>query len=254
MKKKLLSLMLSIAVVFSFMPFFTLQADAATGGGKYFVKNKTVTIQPGKTYKSRTFKIKKKMAVQVPIKITLAKKNLSDEDYNYTLSYNMTLKAAKGKKKWVYKCKDEGIYNPYDGNMIYENWIYMPSKVVKNKIKKGKYFVTIKNTSKKAIKVTFSVKGYTKIASKAKLKKNITVDNDVIHVYAGKVGPGMPVIKSIKSSNPNIFVGWTMSPDGKLRLFPDADDNGGKTVVTVTLKNKSKKFKINLKVKPEETD
>ena len=242
--------MLSIAVIFSFMPMFTLQADAASNGSKSLAKTKTVTIQPGKTYKSPKFKIKKKMAVQVPIKITLAKKNLSDSDYNYTLSYNMALKTAKGKTKGSFKCKNEGIYNPYDDSMIYDNWIYMPKKITKSKIKKGKYYLTIKNTSKKAIRVTYSVKGYTKIATKANLKKNITADNDVIYVNAGKIGPGMPIIKSVKSSNKKIKIGWTLSHDGKLRLYPDCANNGGKTVVTVTLKKNNKKFKINLKIKP----
>ena len=69
MKKRIISLMLSIAVVFSCFPLFTLQADAFSTGAKYLLKTRTVTIKPGKTYKSPKFRASSKMTFQVPVKI-----------------------------------------------------------------------------------------------------------------------------------------------------------------------------------------
>jgi len=250
MKKKLLSFLLSIAVVFTFMPFFTIQADAFSTGSKTLLKTKTVTIKPGKTYTSPTFKLSKKMAVQVPVTVTLPGK-IKDSDYEYLLKYTMTLRHSNGKKVASYKCPETYMYNFYDDAFIYEDWIhYYKKSISKPCFAKGKYYITIKNTTKRAIKVKYSVKGYTKYASTAELKKNLTADNDDIYVYAGKIGPGIPYIKSVKSSNSNVSVGWFISHDGKLYLYPENyTTKDCKTTVTVTLANKKTKYKIKLKVK-----
>ena len=250
MKKRILSLLLAIAVVFSAAPLFTVQADAFSTGAKTLVKTRTVTIKPGKTYKTPVFKLKKKMALQVPIKIRLAKKNLTDSDYNYTLSYNLTLKTSKGKTKDTFKVKNQGMYDPYTDDMEYVEWVYFNYK---NSIKKpcyakGKYYFTIKNTSKKAIKVTYSVKGYTKFATDASLSKSLTADCYDIRVKAGRVGPGIPLLKSVKSSNKEVGISWFMTHNGTLYLYPDATHmEDSDTVVTVTLKT-GKQYKIKLHV------
>ena len=256
MKKKMLSIMLSVAVVFSFMPFFTIQAEAFSTGAKTLVKTKTVTIKAGKTYKSPKFKLSKKMAVQVPIKITLPGK-IKDSDYGISLKYKMSLKTAKGKTKDTYKCLGEGMYNPYTDTLLYENWVYFCSKsIAKPCYSKGKYYITIKNTTKRSIKVTYSVKGYTKIANSASLAEELTADYDEIRVKAGKIGPGIPAIESVESSNADVEVGWNISHKGTLYLYPDPmTSKDCETVVTVTLKNKKNnkvvKYIIKLKIKGE---
>ena len=60
----------------------------------------------------------------------------------------------------------------------------------------------------------------------------------------------MPAIKSIKSSNDDVYFDWFISAGGVLRLYPDIYDNSKdmKTTVTVTLMSGKKyKIKINLK-------
>ena len=56
MKRKLICMILSIAVVVSIMPFFTFQADAFSTGSKTLIEKTTVTIKPGKSYKTPVFK------------------------------------------------------------------------------------------------------------------------------------------------------------------------------------------------------
>lgn len=256
MKKKLLCMMLSIAVIFSFMPIFTIQADAFSTGAKTLIKTKTVTVKPGKTYKSPSFKLSKKMAIQIPLKIKPAGK-IKDSDYEYKLKYTLSVKTAKGKTKASFKCPAQGICNVFTDKLLYEDWIYFYNNTIsKPGFAKGKYYITFKNTTKRSIKVTYSVKGYTKFATAADLSKSITMDYDEFYVKAGRIGPGIPAIKSIKSSNKNVGVDWIISNDGKLTLLPYAKDNEEyNTVVTVTLKT-NKKFKIKLKLlaEPPEED
>ena len=230
--------MLSVAVIFSFMPLFTVQADAFSTGAKTFVKTRTVTIKPGKTYKTPVFKLSKKMALQVPVHITLAKKNLSDSDYNFKLSYKLSLKTSKGKTKDYYAVKKMGMYDVYSDNMVYDNWIYFfNKKVSKPGFAKGKYYFVFKNNSKKAIKVKYSVKGYTKFATEARFSTEEKIDSDTISQYVGRVGPGLPALKSVKSSNEDVEIDWAMTSDGKLYIFPYVEDyyKDYQTTVTVTL-------------------
>lgn len=252
MKKKILSMMLSIAVIFSFMPLFTVQADAFSTGSKTLLKTKTVTIKPGKTYKSPKFKMKKKMAVQVPITVTLPGK-IKKSDYKYKLKYIMSVKNAKGKTKAKYTCPKTLMYDGLTGDIIYENWIYFyTGKVKKPGFSKGKYYITIKNPTKRTIKVKYSVNGYTKFATNADLKKSITLDYDDLNRYVGRIGPGLPVIKSMKSSDPDIELDWYINKSGKLYVSPWMVNNEEKehnTTITVTLLS-NKKFTFNVKVNP----
>ena len=246
MKKKLLCMMLSIAVVFSFIPLFTVQADAASSNGPTtYIKTRTVTIKPGKTYKSPTFKITKKQAFQVPIYITLPN---DDTDEYYKLKYTMSLKNSKGKTVDSYSLPAQTIYSYMDGTSIYSNWIYFYKKSIsKPHYDKGKYYITIKNTSKRTIKVKYSVKGYSKFSTTANIKKSLKIDGDTLQIYAGKIGSGIPLIKSVKSSNKNVPIDYIVEPDGKFYLVPDVfRDNSKKrtTTVTVTLKNGGKQYKI----------
>ena len=248
-KIKILSIILSLAVVISCMPFFTLQADAFSTGSKILLKSRTVTIKPGKTYKSPKFKLSKKMAVQIPLKITPAGK-IKDSDYEYRLKLNMSIKTAKGKTKASYKLPSTGIYNVYTDEIKYENWVYLYNKPMSNPgFAKGSYYITIKNPTKRSIKVNYSVKGYTKFATTASLKKELTADFDQVYVNAGRVGPGIPLIKSVTSSSDDIEVNWTITHDGRLILYPDSIiTKDCESVITDTLKNKNKKYKIKLKV------
>lgn len=252
MKKKLASIILSIAVVFSFMPFFTIQADAFSTGSKTLVKTRTVTIKPGKTYKSPTFKFSKKMTIQVPIKVKLSGK-IKDSDYNFKLKYTMSLKSSKGKTQATYKCPATGMYDFYSDSLIYEDWIcYHKNSIAKPCFAKGKYYLTIKNTTKRTIKVTYSIKGYTKYATTAELKEELEADYDQIYVNAGKIGPGIPLVKSVVSDNPDLDVYFGVSHNGTLYLYPDKNvATECEATVTVTLQNKNKKYKLKLKVLAE---
>ena len=138
-KRKILCLFLSLAVVVSCMPFFTLQADAFSTGSKTLLKTRTVTIKPGKTYKSPAFKMSKKMAIQVPVKMWPKK----ETNYGFKLKYTMTLKTAKGKTKDSYKCPARGIYNVYTDELLYDNWIYFYNKLSSPGFAKGKYYIKI---------------------------------------------------------------------------------------------------------------
>ena len=245
MKKKILSIMLSIAVVFSFMPLFTFQADAASTGGKTLVKTKTVTIQPGKTYKSPKFKLSKKMALQVPIRVTANSKG-DNSDFSFRLKYTMSVKTAKGKKKSTYK-ENTYMYNPYTDSLDYDNWICHYKKGKKVGFAKGKYRITIKNTSTRAIKVKYSVRGYKKLATKAVLKSSVTMNGEEIDTYAGKIGPGIPLVKKVTSSNPRVKIGYVVSKDGVLKLYLDASvPNDCSSTVTVKLMS-GKTYKIKVK-------
>ena len=245
MKRKLLSIMLSIAVAFSFIPLFTFQADAASTGSKTLVKTKTVTLQPGKTYKSPKFKLSKEMVIQVPIKVT-AESTGDDSDFSYKLKYTMNVKTANEKKKASYK-ENTYMYNPGTDSLNYDNSICFYGKVKKPGFSKGKYRITIKNTSNRTIRVKYSVRGYKKLATKAVLKSSVTMNGEEIDTYAGKIGPGIPLVKKVTSSNPRVKIGWLVSKDGVLRLYLGASvPNDCESTVTFTLMS-GKKYKIKVK-------
>lgn len=250
-KRKILCLFLSLAVVVSCMPFFTLQSDAFSTGSKTLLKTRTVTIKPGKTYKSPAFKMSKKMAIQVPVKMWPKKVT----NYGFKLKYTMTLKNAKGKTKGYYKCPACGIYNVYTDQLLYDNWVYFYNKLSSPGFAKGKYYITIKNTSKQTIKVKYSVRGYTKLATTGEMKKELVADYIDMELVAGKIGPGLPIIKSIESDNPNIKLVWTMSADGVLRIYPtNFSQDPQEATITVTLKKGNVKLSTKLKMDGEPVD
>ena len=69
----------------------------------------------------------------------------------------------------------------------------------------------------------------------------------------GKVGPGIPVVESIKIDNITLSPDrWGITDDGDLYICPYGEENEDvEKVITVTLKNKGKNYKINLTVKGE---
>jgi hypothetical protein len=254
-KRKVLSLILSLAVLLSFSPFFTIQADAFSTGSTKLLKTKTVTIKPGKTYKSPKFKLKKKMLVQVPIYITTKSSKTSVTKGGY----KMYLKSSKNKT--MAKFSDSLVgYGGEDG-FDYSDWIYFYKKLSKPCFSKGKYYISIKNTTNTTIKVKFSVKGYTKFASKASLSKDLTIDYNsdtqnfvyldemLPYVYVGRIGPGLPAVKSIESSNSDVEVyGRYITHDGKIYISVDSNKDEADTVLSVYLLNNKTPYKINVKV------
>lgn len=248
MKKRIISLMLSVAVVFSCFPLFTLQADAFSTGAKYLLKTRTVTIKPGKTYKSPKFRASSKMTFQVPVKIRLGGKTNTGKYYN--LSYALTLKTSGGTKKATFKQDPIRYFDSVGSDIIYDDWVYFYKTKTNPCFAKGRYYFTIKNTSKRTLKFKYCVKGYTKFATKAEFKKTITANADVNSIKAGNIGPGLPAIKSIKSSNDDVYFDWFISAGGVLRLYPDIYDNSKdmKTTVTVTLMS-GKKYTIKINFK-----
>lgn len=257
-KKKIISFVLSLAMVFSCMPFFTLQADAFSTGSVTLKKFKTVTIQPGKTYKVPVVKLTKKKAFQVPITIKVSSKSKNDQITKG--GYKLILKNSKGKVIGNFKAglKYVGKYEEF----AYTDWIYFYNKKVsKPCYSKGKYYFTIKNTSNCAISVKYSIKGYTKFASKADFVKSKTVDytsdtnyfkylNGMFpYTYIGRIGPGIPAIASLKNSGSDAYIDdWRLTHDGKLYIYIDTNKKEVDTVVSVKLKNNSKPYKIKVKV------
>lgn len=259
MKKKILCLVLTFAVVFSFMPFFTLQADAFSTGSVTLKSFKTVTIQPGKTYKIPVVKLSKKRTFQVPITIKVS--NKSKKKQVTKGGFTLYMKNSKGKVigKYNTSLKYVGIHD----EMSYVDWIYFYNKSIsKPCFAKGKYYFSIKNTSNCTLRVKYAVKGYTKFASNAEFIESKTVDynaetNDFVYldsvfpyIYLGRIGPGLPAISSVKSSNPDTYVdSWILTHDGKLYIYIDSIVEEADTVVSVKLKNKKDPYNINIKVK-----
>ena len=158
----------------------------------------------------------------------------------------MNVKTANEKKKASYK-ENTYMYDPSTDSLNYDNSICFYGKVKKPGFSKGKYRITIKNTSNRTIRVKYSVRGYTKFATKAKLKSSVSMNGEEISIYAGKIGPGMPLIKKVKSSNPRVKIGWLVSKDGVLRLYLGASvPNDCESTVTFTLMS-GKKYKIKVK-------
>lgn len=258
MKRKIVSLLLSLAIAVSFMPLFTVQADAFSTGSKTFIKTKTVTIKPGKTYNSPKFKLKKNMLIQVPMHVSTK----SSQDEVTKGGYTLYLKNSK--KKVKAKFKDSLVSLGGEDRIVYDDWIYFykSKKISKPCFKKGKYSISIKNTTNATIKVKFSVKGYTKYASAGEFGKSKTIEYGngkskfkyfggmFPHTYLGRVGPGLPVVSSIKSSNKNVYIGSIMiTPDGKVYAYIDTEEEKANTVISVKLKNRKTPYKIKVTVK-----
>lgn len=252
MKRKLISVMIVLAVTFSFIPLGTADVNAASDGSKMLVKTKTVSIKPGKTYKAPVFKLSKKMVIQVPVEVWLSPKDKGKpKDYIKKGSIKITLNTAKGKKIDTFTGSLKNV-DRREGYWI-DEWVYWYSskKVTNPGFAKGKYYFTFKNTTDRIIKVKYAVKGYTKYASTADLPEEITLNGDGVDFpfnpkpfYVGKIGPGLPLVKSVKSNNADIDVSfWYVTADGSLYIIPYGK---GTATVTVKLTNGKKAYKIKL--------
>ena len=207
MKRKLICMILSIAVVVSIMPFFTFQADAFSTGSKTLIEKTTVTIKPGKTYKTPSFKITEKMTFQVPVKI------IPKDDVN-SGSYVLVLKNSKDKTQASFKTS-------LKNKDIYDDWTYFYlDSISKPCFAKGKYYFVIKNTTNCNLKVTYSVKAYKKIASTGEFPEEMTMVQKLFQLL-GKVGPGIPVVESVKIDNITLSPDrWGITDDGDLYICP----------------------------------
>ena len=205
MKRKLICMILSIAVVVSIMPFFTFQADAFSTGSKTLIEKTTVTIKPGKTYKTPSFKITEKMTFQVPVKI------IPKDDVN-SGSYVLVLKNNKDKTQASFKTS-------LKNKDIYDDWTYFYlDSISKPCFAKGKYYFVIKNTTNCNLKVTYSVKAYKKIASTGEFPEEMTMVQKLFQLL-GKVGPGIPIVESVKIDNVTLSPDrWGITDDGDLYI------------------------------------
>lgn len=245
MKKKLLSFLLVLSIALTMIPFASVNTYAASSGPKTFVKTKTVTIKPGKTYTTPKVKLTKKMLFHIPIEIWLADKK--NPDYIEKGSFKLTLRNAKGKAIYTYKDTLEYVSRK-NGDGWYSNCIYYyADKGSDPRFKKGTYYFTIKNTTKRTIKVKYSIRGYTKFATKADFPKKVTMDCSTWdYTYIGKIGPGLPAIDSISSSDKMFSFSWYIDKKGKLYIRPWEADDGQKTTITVTMMDGSTKYKFKL--------
>ena len=136
---------------------------------------------------------------------------------------------------------------------IYDDWTYFYlDSISKPCFAKGKYYFVIKNTTNCNLKVTYSVKAYKKIASTGEFPEEMTMVQKLFQLL-GKVGPGIPVVESVKIDNVTLSPDrWGITDDGDLYICPYGEENEDvEKVITVTLKNKGKNYKINLTVKGE---
>ena len=248
MKKRLICMILSVAVVLSFMPFFTIQAQAFDTGAKTLIKTRTVTIKPGKTYKTPYAKTSKNMTFQIPFEIWLSPGDKgTPKNYISKGGYIISLKNTKGKTLASFSDSLKKV-DKHKENW-YSTWTYIYNKsIAKPCYSKGTYYFTIKNTTNRIIKVKYSVKGYTKVATTASLPKNKTMEDGRFQ-YLGRVGPGIPLLKSLTSSNKDIKIDWYVNANGIVYVYPRALEQDAETTLTATLKNGGRKYKIKLLVK-----
>lgn len=246
-KRKILCLFLSLAVVVSCLPFFTVQADAFSTGSTTLLKTRTITIKPGKTYKTPYIRLRKSMTFQVPLEIWLSKKDTKKPAYIKKGGYKLMLKNSKGKllASYSHSLKYADKHKDY----WYSDWIYFYRKSIsKSNFYKGKYYFTIKNTTSRTITVKYSVKGYTKYATKADFPEEVTINNGETK-YIGRVGPGLPVLKGMSVNSDVVEVDWYITADGRLYITAYGDEKDTENILTITLKKNSVKYKIKLNVK-----
>ena len=244
--KKILHIVLTLALVLSIIPLATVTASAGTGS-KTLIKTKTVTIKPGGTYKTPKFKITKKMCFQVPLEIWLSPKDKSEDGYISKGGFKIFLKNSKG------KTKEKNYQSLYGTDARQDNWFkdwfyYYAKSVAKPNYAKGKYYFVIKNTTKNTIKVKYTVKGYTEYASKASLKSKVTAKSGK-YVKAGTIGPGIPLIKKIDFTGDkgNVEEVWYhVEPNGKVSLMAYAEPCT--FTVKLTLANRKKPIKVKMKI------
>lgn len=248
MKKKIICMILSIAVVISFMPIFTIQAQAFDTGSKTLLKTRTVTIKPGKTYKTPYVKLSKKMTFQVPLEIWLSPSDKGKPKYYINKGgYVISLVDSKGKTLTSVKESLKGVDTREES--WYNGWTYYYHKsIAKPCYGKGKkFYFTIKNTTNRIIKVRYSIKGYTKFATAASLPEEKQLHADWWQKI-GNVGPGIPLVKAVTSSNKEISVDWYVDEKGVLYVYPYALEHDAETTLIVTLKNGGKKYKVKVLV------
>jgi hypothetical protein len=245
--KRILHIILTLALVLSIIPLATVSASAGTGA-KTLIKTKTVTIKPGEKYKTPKFKISKKMCFQVPLEIWLSPEDKSGDDYISKGGFKIFLKTAKGKTKEKDYQSLENIGSSKKDR--YKDWYYYYAKSpAKPNYAKGKYYYVIQNTTKNTIKVKYSVKGYTEFASKASLKSKVKAKSGK-YVKAGSIGPGIPLIKKISITGGNssefIEVWYHVDSNGKVSLMAYADPCT--FTVNIKLANRKKPYKVKMKI------
>lgn len=217
MKKKAFSILMILFMMFSILPFGSVKADAFSTGAKTLMKTKTVTIKPGKTYKSPSFKLNKKLCLQVPMEIWISSKDKKKAKTIKKGGIKISLYDSRGRKFYSYK---ESLKDTGRKDDSYETWGYFyRNPVTKPGLAKGRYYLTIKNTTNRIIKFKYKVKGYKKFATKADLKEEITVGEDG-YANVGRIGPGLPWFFDIEFDYNDIDIDWDVEEDGRLYIYP----------------------------------
>lgn len=256
MKKRALSLLLVLSVAISLIPFAAINASAASSDAKTLLKTKTVSIKPGKTYKTPKFNLSGDLALQVPLEAWLSSKDKKKPGYIKKGGFTLTLYKGKGKKignglkaslKRVDKKED----------WWYSNWFYWYDDDENNPysnpgVKKGKYYYTIKNTTNRIIKVKYSVRGFTEIASTADFPSEMNIESGY-WTDLGKIGPGMPLLEKISFTDTDIKVDtWDCSANGEVSIVAYGEFYGTKnTTLEIKLRNREEPYVINVAVTGE---
>lgn len=248
MKKKVLSIMLTLAILISFMPLATMNTHAASTGTTTLLKTKTVSIKPGKTYKTPKFSLSGDMAVVMSVESWLSPKDKNQKAFIKKGGYTATLKTAKGKSEGKVKGSLKGI-RERDGwwHNAWYYWYDDDGGFSNPGLNKGKYYFAIKNTTSRIIKFKYSVKGYTEFASNADFPTDVTLDGGWVTV--GKIGPGIPLIEKISISDPDLWFEWSCPANGVLEMAVDTEFVGQKTAtLEVKLKNRDEPYKVKLTI------
>ena len=246
MKRKVFSFLMVLMMTLSILPFGSIDADAFSTGAKTLIKTKTVTIKPGKTYKTPAFKLKKKMCLQIPTEIWISPKDKKKAKTIKSGNFKVTLYNSKGKKLTSFKDSLKDIGRKDES---YDDWGYCYCEPLsKPGFSKGKYYFTIKNNTNRIIKVKYKVKGYTKFASKASLKKKIILgEND--YAFVGNIGPGLPLISEIESYDPDIEIDFWVEDNGRLYIFPMSGT--GETTLYLTMFYGDREYEVDVIVEAE---
>ena len=262
--KKVLPLLLMIAMMLTAIPFITAEASAATSDDSVtLVNTKTVTIKPGKTHKTPKFTTTEELAYFIPLDVKLAPKDKKKpKGYIKKGSLKITLKNAKKKSLETATQSLTGV----DKGVEYwiDNWWCFYHEMEQPGFATGKYWFEFKNTTSRTIKVKYSIDGYREMASTATFPAAITLDeekdfDDTPNVWAykieGKIGPGIPLVESVDLLDNDDYVmdidGWFVKQDGTLYVRLYAEERAPVTAtLSVKLANRAEPYKIKTTLTP----
>ncbi|MBR3126037.1 MAG: hypothetical protein IKF42_11545 [Mogibacterium sp.] len=228
-KKIILSSCISIFLCICFLYLCSLQVSASTYN---VVANGEVTVESGQTAEVPFELSSKKYVRTLAIPDSLAN---SSKVTSGKLEVSIVKNSGKVIKKYAPSL--EGVRLGDDW------WIYTSTDKA---INKGQYLVRVKNTTNLPLEVDLTVRAYSRVASKASIKKKRSVVRGN-WIKIGKISNGLPYYKSIKPGSKKIISDAYVDYNGNIYIY---GKKAGKTTVTTTLK-KGKRYTTTVTVKPQ---